>query len=302
MKKARVVSIIAVAALLSLPSIVSAQGRRESDKPPALPSVQPPEGWDPCPRCQNNQDRRQSRTKYKVESHPFEAKDLTGIWGYDGVGGDRGPTFRTPPPLTELGKKMHEATLGEKNARGEVIRSKDTSGLGGGAAVNCDPMGYPRLYTYNYGFEFVMLPNRVLQFFELNHTWRTIWTDGRKLPKNPPEPHWLGWNVGHWEGDTFVVQSSGFDERSWIDGTQGDGGWPHSDEMKVTERYHRTGYGTLEVQLTIDDPKVYTQPWVTKQATVNLVPGTELWENFCVPSDYSTFNSEIFMPATGEKK
>jgi hypothetical protein len=72
--------------------------------------------------------------------------------------------------------------------------------------------------------------------------------------------------------------------------------------MKVTERYRRTSYGTLEVQLTVEDPKIYTQPWVTKQATINLVSGTELWENFCVPSDYSTFNSDIFLPATGSKK
>src|SRR5205823_4400322 len=82
----------------------------------------------------------------------------------------------------------------------------------------------------NYGIEFVMLPNRVVQFFEITHSWRTIWTDGRKLPENPPEPRWLGWNAGHWEGDTLVVESNGYDDRSWIEetgGLGGDGGWTH---------------------------------------------------------------------------
>ena len=163
--------------------------------------------------------------------------------------------------------------------------------------MNCDPYGYPRLYAYNYGFEFIMLPDRVIQVFELNHTFRTIWTDGRKLPEEPPEPHWLGWNVGHWEGDTFVIESNGYDDRSWINQSNPDGGWTHSDEMKVIERYRRVDYGTLEAELTIIDPKTYTAPWVTPKATIKLVPGTELWENFCVPSDYQEFNESVFRRA-----
>ncbi len=296
---------MAFAAVLAFSMAALAQaggGRNQADRPPARPSIAPPPGWKSCPRCQNNDDRRQARTKIGVEGHAFDPHDLSGVWGYNGVGGDRGPTFRNPPPLTALGKQLREATLGGKNPRGEPLRSKDTSGLGGASPINCDPMGYPRLYTYNYGFEFLTLPDRTLQFFELNHTWRTIWTDGRKLPDNPPEPHWLGWNIGHWEGDTFVIESSGFDDRSWVDGSDPDGGWPHSDEMKVVERYRRVNYGTLEAQLTVIDPKVYTQPWVTNKATIPLVPATELWENFCVPSDYSNFTNEIFLPASGLKK
>jgi hypothetical protein len=297
-------SSICLASVIALSLIVFAQGGRRQDenRPPALPSIQPPPGWKSCPRCQNNEDRRKARVENKVEGHAFDPHNLSGVWGYDGVGGDRGPTFRTPPPLTEWGKQRQLETVGAKNARGEPMHSKDTSGLGGGAPVNCDPMGYPRLYTYNYGFEFLQLPDRTLQFFELNHTWRTIWTDGRKLPENPPEPHWLGWNIGHWDGDTFVVESTGFDERSWIDGVEPDGGWPHSDQMRVVERYRRVNYGTLEVQLTVTDPKTYTQPWVTKLSTIPLVSGTELWENFCVPSDYNTFTNDVYLPATGEKK
>src|SRR5207244_894919 len=82
---------------------------------------------------------------------------------------------------------------GSVNAADEYLSSKDTSGGAPGSPINCDPMGWPRLYTYNYGYEFVMAPNRILQFFELSHTWRTIWMDGRKLPSDPPEDRWMGW-------------------------------------------------------------------------------------------------------------
>ena len=305
MRNLIIVSIIALAAVLVFSSAVLAQaggGANQSQDRTPRPSIAPPPGWNSCPRCQNNEDRRQANIKYKVDGHSSDPHDLSGIWGYNGVGGDRGPTFRTPPTLTPEGKQKYGTTFGEKNAKGEVIHSRDTTGLGGGSPINCDPLGYPRSYVYNYGFELIMLPGRVLQFFELTHTWRTIWTDGRKLPDNPPEPHWLGWNIGHWEADTFVIESNGFDDRSWIDGTVPDGGWPHSDQMKVVERYRRVNYGTLEVQLTVIDPKTFTEPWVTTKSTISLVPGTELWENFCAPSDYSTFNDEIYLPASGAVK
>jgi hypothetical protein len=277
------------------------RGNQNEGERVGQPSIPPPEGWKRCPRCQNNEDRRQSNIEHKVDGHAFDPKDLTGVWGYNGIGGVRGPTFRNPPPMTPLGKELHLATYGEKSPTGEILHTTDTTGLGGGSKINCDPYGTTRLYTYNYGFEFIMLPDRVIQFFELTHTWRTIWTDGRKLPVNPPELRWLGWNVGHWEGDTFVVESTGYDDRGWIDAANPDGGWVHSDEMKVVERYRRINYGTLEAQLTVIDPKIYTEPWVTPKATVPLVPGAELGEDFCIPSDYAIFNEEIFTPASGAK-
>lgn len=312
MRKQITVSIIVLVAVLAFSMVATAQGQGQqparqnnqfaggNDHTGAIPSVAPPEGWKQCPRCQNNKDRVDANAKYKVEGHPFNPRDLSGVWGFNGIGA----TFRNPPPpLTTWGKERREATIGDTNADGEPLHNKDTSGEGGGASINCDPKGWPRLHTYNYGFEIVMLPDRVLQFFELTHTWRTIWTDGRKLPENPPEPRWMGWNVGHWEGNTFVVESTGYDERSWLGESQPDGGWPHSDEMRVVERWRRVNYGTIETQLTIIDPKTYTQPWVTPAATTALVPGAELWENFCAPSDYSAFNNEVFLPtATGGKK
>ncbi|MBI4887999.1 MAG: hypothetical protein HY824_12970 [Acidobacteria bacterium] len=294
------VSLVALAAMAALASPAMAGDEGQQPAPPAaVASVPPPPGWKQCPRCQNAQDRKEADAKYKVEGHPFTPRDISGVWGNQGVGA----TFRTPPPFTPWGQEQFNATIGDKNAAGEPLHTKDTSGEGAGSPVNCDPKGWPRLHTYNYGFEFVVLPDRVLQFFELTHTWRTIWTDGRKLPDPPPQLQWNGWNVGRWDGNTFVVEGVGFDDRSWLSDTMPDGGFPHSDEMRVVERWRRVNYGTLEVQITVTDPKTYTKPWVTPTATIRLSPGAELWEDFCVPSDYNAFNSDVYRPvATGDKK
>jgi hypothetical protein len=312
MRRLIIISIVVMTTLFALssllwmasaPSVFAQQenGNARIDRNGAQPSIPPPPGWKACPRCQNQKDRTEANAKDKAENHRFDPHDLSGIWGFNGLGNPG-----TPPPLTEWGKIQHEATMGDKNEYGEPLHNKDTSGLGGAAKVNCDPMGAARLYNYNYGVEFVMLPDRVLEFFELTHTWRTIWTDGRTLPDDPPEPRWLGWNIGHWDGDTFVVESTGYDERAWLfsgvfSGLK-DGGWTHSEELRLTERYRRVDHNTLESQMTINDPKTYTQPWVTPKSTTKLVPGTELWEDFCVPSDYATFNDEVFLPtATGKE-
>jgi len=194
--------------------------------------------------------------------------------------------------MTPYGKMLFEATQAEQldpniPAENGAPGTKDQT-------LHCDPQGYPRSLTYNYGFEFVHLPDRVIQFFQIGGYHRTIWIDGRKLPEDPPQPAWYGYNVGHWEGDTFVVEASGFDERSWIDEDRRNHqrGFPHSDKMRLVERWKRAAYGTLEVEVTITDPKVFTAPWVTK-AKVDLSAGTELWENLCVPSDYEFYNTEL---------
>jgi hypothetical protein len=262
--------------------------------PQGQESIPAPVGWAQCPRCQNNKDRADAKAKYKVEGHAFNAHDISGVWGFGGAGG----SFRNPPPMTDFGKKQHAATMGEKNAAGEYLHSKDTS-EGTGTQIVCDPRGWPRLHQINYGFEFIMLPDRVFQFFEQTHTWRTIWTDGRKLPAEPPEPRWMGWNVGHWEGDTFVIESNGYDDRSWISTSNPDGGWTHSDEMKVVERWRRLDYGNIEGQITVIDPKTFTAPWEMAATKIPLVPGTELGEYFCVPSDFSDFNNRVFLPTAG---
>lgn len=254
-------------------------------------SVNPP-GWLPCPRCQSRQERAASREKYEVDKKPFTARDLNGVWGNNGV------EFNlVVPPMTAKGKEMYDATRAEETAEGVAIsNSKD-------GMLICDPLGYPRWFAYNYGFQFVVLPDRVMQFFELGHTWRDIWTDGRKLPDDPPQARWLGYAVGRWEGDTLVVESNGYDDRSWIQEDRRDRRWgfPHTDQMRVVERYKRTSFGTLDAELTVIDPEYYKKPWTTK-ATIQLSPGTELGEYMCVPSENEAFNQQKIRAQVGAAK
>jgi len=124
--------------------------------------------------------------------------------------------------------------------------------------------------------------------------WRTIWTDGRELPKNP-DPAWNGYSVGKWEGDTFVVESNGYDDRTWIDHF----GNPHSDQMRLEERYKRVDANTLELNMTLTDPKTYTKPWVGDKITF-VSKTVALYEEICAPSEEGHFNDTIRDPAVGK--
>jgi len=114
---------------------------------------------------------------------------------------------------------------------------------------------------------------------EVNAQYRQIFLDGRPFPDDPT-PSWIGYSVGHWEGDTLVVTTKGFRDDIWIDS----GGSPLSDKATMTERLHRVNFGTMELEITIDDPKVYTKPFTVK-LTDTLEPDTELVDEFCLEGE-----------------
>ena len=111
--------------------------------------------------------------------------------------------------------------------------------------------------------------------YEYQNTFRQIFTDGRPLPKDP-NPSWMGYSVGRWEGDTLVVESSGFNGKAWLSGR----GNPTTDALHLTERIRRRDLGHMDIELTIDDPKAYTKPWKA-ELHPELVPDTELLEFVC---------------------
>jgi hypothetical protein len=121
----------------------------------------------------------------------------------------------------------------------------------------------------------VQTPGLILTLFEEFYVFRQIFTDGRKLPVDP-QPSWFGYSVGHWEKDTFVVESSGFNDKTYLDGE----GLPHSEDLRITERYRRPDFGHLVVEFTFTDPKYYERPW-TATIPFDLMPDTELMEHFC---------------------
>lgn len=141
----------------------------------------------------------------------------------------------------------------------------------------CFPSGIPRLYVHQYPIEILQLPGRVLMLFEYDHFARQIWTDGRKHPDaDTLEASWMGHSIGGWEGDTLVVDSVGFNDRTWLDNA----GHPHTEALHLVERFRRVANDTLQVDLTFDDPKTYTKPW-TGQRVFHLKPGWEISEQIC---------------------
>ena len=143
-------------------------------------------------------------------------------------------------------------------------------------SAQCLPQGIVRADVLSYNpFKIIQTPVVTAILYEADNTFRQVYTDGRKLPVDL-QPAWLGYSVGKWEGDTLVVDSAGFNDRSWLDAF----GHPHSEELKVQERFHRRDFGHMDLQLTIDDPKMYTRPFTIKVTEV-LVPDSDILEYVC---------------------
>src|SRR5258708_7609934 len=141
----------------------------------------------------------------------------------------------------------------------------------------CMPPGVPRINTIA-PFKIVQTQGLVIVLYETtaNSAFRQIFTDGRPLPKDP-QPTWLGYSVGTWEGDVLKVDTMGFNDRGWIDTGMGH---PQTEALHVTERFRRTDFGHLEIGMTIDDPKAYTKPWTANMKAL-LEPDIELLETTC---------------------
>jgi len=143
----------------------------------------------------------------------------------------------------------------------------------------CKPVGGPRLNYIPTPIKIVQNPTLIVLMHEEEVTFRQIYTDGRKLPKDP-EPSTLGYSTARWEGGTLVVDTVGFRDQGWLDAV----GHPHSDALHFTERFHRRDFGHMEVQMTIYDPKAYKQPFTVRQDWAFL-PDTDLLEYHCADNE-----------------
>jgi hypothetical protein len=151
---------------------------------------------------------------------------------------------------------------------------------------HCLPEGMPVVEIAPAPYKIFQLKGLTLMLYERDTTFRQVYTDGRKLPDDP-QPSWLGYSVGKWDGDTFVVDTIGFNDRGWLDAR----GHSHSEAMHLTERFHRLDFGDMELQITIDDPKTYTRPFTIKLMQ-RLQPDTDLLEFFCSENEKDTRHME----------
>ena len=193
-------------------------------------------------------------------------------------------------PFTAAGRARFDANKPGYGPRRQMERN-DPMG-------RCEPLGLVRnlnveIIPPHSTFELVAAPGRLLQFFEYRHDWREIWMDGRSLPEpSAIYPKWNGYSVGRIEGDTLIVESVGFDDRSWLDKL----GYPHSEQMRVEERYRRVADDTLELVVTITDPEIYSEPWRgdAKRFRLNRDKARG-WDEqiYCVPAEEMSFQQLI---------
>ena len=228
----------------------------------------------------------------------FDARDLAGFWRLDG-----GHTIGTrPPALTPAGVEAMKGRIPDSLNR-----------LPGNAPYyECNPMGFPRIVNDNEPVEFIQLGDRLLQFFQWDHTLRELWLDSRELPSGDNlenlGPGWYGHSVGQWEGDTLVVQTVGLDERAWLDNQA----YPKSFYARIEERLRRIDADTIELQMTLYDPAFYTATWIGSKKTYKRIPMNEytyfewkglysgITEAICAPvNEVEDYNKRFRDPAAG---
>ena len=269
--------------------------------------------------AQNNGLQRSESPKNKKateSSAPFH--DISGTWepvggpgeGIQPYGPSAMPNDGKPEhqlPYTPYGLeayKSHKALIGhdEQVHLTSYNDPRDT----------CEPLGFPRANFYNFReTQILQSEYKVAILYEYSQAWRVIWTDGRELPKlveggvlvgkEIREPRFYGYSVGKWVDETtLVVQTVGTmsEDRVWLDGT----GRPISDQLRVEERFHRLSHDRMELTVTIDDPKMYTKPWLAmNKFPLRLQdPHFDVQEMYCSPSEMEKYNKIFGSPASEE--
>src|SRR3984957_6958432 len=222
---------------------------------------------------------------------PAPRRDLTGIWETpDRMEGIAPAGVKTHAPFTAQGTNIANNIYKPGDGPRKV-----SIGLVNDPLDSCDPAGFPRDLLFELRpFQVVKTSNQLLMLYQYQQVWRVIWRDGRELPKDP-DPRWYGYSVGKWADDyTFVVETIGMDERTWLDNA----GNPHSSDLRVEERYHRVDHDTLELTVKIDDPKIYTEPWLArdKLRLKLLPPSMDTLEMICAPTEAEEYKKTMAVP------
>ena len=199
----------------------------------------------------------------------YSPRDLSGVWNALRNPYDFSSFSKGDPPMTAWGTELFRATKPSQGSRGVVL--KDTNDR----VYQCYPPGMPYIYLQVFPMEIVQTPKQMIELFEYDHFVRHIYIDGRKHPDDPT-PTYDGDSIGHWEGNTLVVDTIGLNGKIWLDRV----GHPESDQMHITERIQRTDEKTLQIDFTFDDPKAYPTPW---NATLRwgLRPTWSIMEHIC---------------------
>ena len=219
---------------------------------------------------------------------PDGKPDLSGLW-HVAVRNPCNPTVNRFTGCTEIGGSPLALNLGAELPGGlpyqpwaaQIQKQRAADDSRDDPHVRCLPDNPPRHWGLPHLNKLVHTPKLLVVLYEVNAMYRQIFIDGRPLPEDPT-PGWNGYSTARWEGDTLVVQTAGFRDQMWMDLR----GSPMSDAAKMIERIRRPNYGTLEIEITIDDPKVYTRPF-TVRMDQTIEPDTELIDEFCLENEKS---------------
>jgi hypothetical protein len=213
---------------------------------------------------------------------PDGKPDLSGLW--QGIGGLGGGQSATPAPTTgppvaafrDIGANFKEG-LPLRPEGAALLKQRRDDNSKDNPEAHCLPMGIMQFHTQGAPRKIIQTPGVLVILYEASMGLRQIFTDGRSLPANDPQPWWYGYSAGKWEGDTLVVETNGLRDGGWLDIV----GTPLTDAAKLTERFRRVSYGRMEIDITVDDPKVYTRPW-TVRVNQRFMPDEELLEFVCL--------------------
>jgi len=214
--------------------------------------------------------------------------DLSGIWTSDEID-PRRPNVPPNPRDATTSRRM--VNLGVELPGGlpyqpwlaALVKQRWAVNAKDDPHVKCFPDNFIRAYGMPHLLKFAQMPGLLIVLNEWNAVYRQVFTDGRPLPNNDPQPWYFGYSVGHWDGDSLVVETTGLRDDGWLDVN----GTPLTSAAKVTERFRRPVFGTMTVDITIDDPKAYTKPW-SVSIEHRIMLNTDLMEFVCQENEKSS--------------
>jgi hypothetical protein len=204
--------------------------------------------------------------------------DLSGVWLGDGAGNNRNLLLQPAMPLMQPWVKAKFDPKGVTTEPDSFLES-------------CDPLSAPRVLLTNTPEKIVQTPGEVVLLYERNHDFREVYTDGRQHPKDL-DASWWGHSIGRWDGSALVVDTVGFNDKTWLDWS----GLVHTEALHLVERYQRVDHDNMRLDITVDDPKAYTQTFAAKRM-FKLKPW-DIGEDICTHGDEQHFRQGIVQPAT----
>jgi len=230
------------------------------------------------PKAANGTPNLSAPTPRTADGKP----DLSGLWGNLCTVGKEtvlcAPEVAVPQQFGDIGRGV-KGGLPYQPWAAEIVKARRAENGKDDPTTHCLPGGVAKLHTSALLRKIIQTPGLIVFLSERNASYRQIFTDGRPLEQEP-NPSWNGYSTGHWEGDTLVVETKGFQDGQWLDRS----GSPLTSAAKMTERFHRPNYGTLEIDLTVDDSKAYTKPWSIHLSQA-IVLNTELLDYICLENE-----------------